>query len=50
MDSESEAVETSEDEPEIYECPECGADITLNMTVCPSCGVGISFEFEEDEE
>jgi N utilization substance protein A len=35
-----------EDEEE-YECPECGAVITLNMTVCPKCGAELSFEFEE---
>jgi N utilization substance protein A len=35
-----------ESEPEEYECPECGGKITLDMTVCPSCGVGLSFEYE----
>jgi N utilization substance protein A len=39
------AVDT-EPEPEEYECPECGGKITLDMTVCPSCGVGLSFEYE----
>jgi N utilization substance protein A len=38
------------EEEEIYACPECGADITLSMTVCPSCGVGLSFEIEEEDE
>jgi len=38
-----------EDE-ESYECPECGAAITLDMTACPSCGVGLSFEIEEVEQ
>lgn len=42
--------ETESDEEETYECPECGASITLDMTSCPNCGVGLSFEFEEDEE
>lgn len=32
---------------EKYYCPECGAEITLDMTRCPKCGV--EFEFEEDE-
>ena len=31
-----------------YECPECGASITLEMTSCPSCGIGLSFEYEDD--
>jgi N utilization substance protein A len=40
-----------EEEPELeeYECPECGAKITVDMTVCPNCGIGLSFEYEEDE-
>ena len=46
----SEEVEdsTEEDEEEKYYCPECGAEITLDMTQCPKCGV--EFEFTEDEE
>jgi N utilization substance protein A len=32
---------------EKYECPECGHSITLDMTACPNCGVGLSFEVEE---
>jgi N utilization substance protein A len=32
---------------EEYECPECGAKITLDMTNCPNCGVGLSFEYED---
>ncbi|MFQ3621284.1 MAG: transcription termination factor NusA [Spirochaetales bacterium] len=35
---------------EQYECPECGAAITLDMTTCPNCGVGLSFEIEEEEQ
>jgi N utilization substance protein A len=42
--------EEEEGEPEEYECPECGAKITMDMTVCPNCGIGLSFEYEEDEE
>jgi N utilization substance protein A len=40
--------EAGESEPEIeeYECPECGGKITLDMTICPTCGVGLSFEYE----
>ena len=37
------------EEVEEYECPECGASITVDMTSCPNCGIGISFEIEEDE-
>jgi N utilization substance protein A len=53
-----EAEEEAEEEPEEiaeageetaeYECPECGAKITVEMTNCPNCGVGLSFEFEEE--
>jgi N utilization substance protein A len=32
---------------EEYECPECGAKITLDMTNCPNCGIGLTFEYEE---
>jgi len=38
-----------ESEPEEYECPECGAKITVDMSTCPSCGIGLSFEYEEEE-
>jgi N utilization substance protein A len=41
--------EEEEPEAEEYECPECGAKITVDMTVCPNCGIGLSFEYEEDE-
>jgi N utilization substance protein A len=34
--------------PEEYECPECGAKITVEMTNCPSCGIGLSFEYEDE--
>lgn len=37
-------------EEEEYECPECGARITIDMTSCPKCGIGLSFEYEDDEE
>lgn len=40
--------ENEEDAEEGYECPECGAKITLDMTTCPKCGVGLSFEYEDD--
>lgn len=41
--------EESLEEEEEYECPECGAKITLDMTTCPNCGVGLSFEYEDEE-
>ena len=37
-------------EEETYACPECGATVTPGMKVCPNCGVGLSFEIEEDIE
>lgn len=40
---------TSEEEEEVYECPECHARITTDMTVCPNCGIGLSFEYEDEE-
>jgi len=36
-------------EAEEYECPECGAKITVDMATCPSCGIGLSFEYEEED-
>ncbi|MDR0302686.1 MAG: transcription termination factor NusA [Treponema sp.] len=51
---EEEGEKTSEEtveegaEPEEYECPECGAKITVEMSTCPSCGIGLSFEYEEE--
>jgi N utilization substance protein A len=38
------------EETEEYECPECGAKITVTMTHCPNCGIGLSFEYEDDTE
>lgn len=49
-DSDEELDEDVMEEDEAYECPECGAAITLDMTACPSCGVGLSFEIEEVEQ
>jgi len=48
--TEEEIEEEEEAEVEEYECPECGAKITVDMTTCPSCGIGLSFEYEEDED
>ena len=38
------------EEEDKYECPECGSEITIEMTACPNCGVGLSFEFEDEED
>jgi N utilization substance protein A len=47
---ETEAEPTEEDaEAEEFDCPECGAKITVDMTVCPNCGIGLSFEYEDEE-
>ena len=43
-----EETEPEHHEEEKYYCPECGAEITLDMDHCPKCG--IEFEFTEDEE
>ena len=47
---EEESGESAEEpvEEEKYYCPECGAEITLDMVRCPKCGVEL--EFTEDEE
>ena len=39
-----------EDFVETFECPECGHQITIDMTSCPNCGVGLSFEDDEEYE
>ena len=50
-DAEPSAEDEEEAETEeVYECPECGHPITIDMTSCPNCGVGLSFEVEEEEE
>jgi N utilization substance protein A len=52
QDGEQPETEDSGDtgEAEEYECPECGAKITVDMTVCPNCGIGLSFEYEDEGE
>ncbi len=52
VDDGTESTEPSikeEYEDEEFECPECGATITIDMTNCPSCGIGLSFEYEDEE-
>ena len=47
--AENEAAPSGETGEEVYECPECGAKITTDMTNCPNCGIGLSFEYEDEE-
>ena len=42
--------EDEDEDEDTYECPECGGDITIEMTACPNCGVGLSFEIESGGE
>lgn len=49
VEDELDAQEQESVEEEEYFCPECNARITTDMTACPNCGIGLSFE-EEDEE
>ena len=42
------AVVGDESEEFEYECPDCGNPINVEMTTCPNCGVGLSFELEEE--
>lgn len=52
VEQQSEEANTEVAEEEVveeYECPECGAKITTDMTVCPNCHVGLSFEYEDEE-
>ncbi|MDR0447184.1 MAG: transcription termination factor NusA [Treponema sp.] len=48
QEEEDETGEETTEETEEYECPECGAKITVDMTNCPNCGIGLSFEYEEE--
>lgn len=48
-DDENVEKKKEEDDEEFFECPECGAQITVNMTTCPNCGIGLSFEYEDEE-
>jgi len=41
--------EVEQTEPELYECPDCHAEVTPDMTSCPQCGVALSFEYEDDD-
>ncbi len=45
IEDEAEAAEGEE----TFECPRCGFPLTVGMTECPNCHVGISFEEVEEE-
>ncbi|ACH93730.1 N utilization substance protein A [Borrelia duttonii CR2A] len=47
ISNDDESVEDVKDEEDLL-CPECGAVINENMTFCPGCKIGLSFEFEEE--
>jgi N utilization substance protein A len=35
---------------EEYICPDCGSLVTPEMKTCPSCGVELSFEYDDDQQ
>lgn len=39
-----------EDEIEDLRCPECNEPIEIGMAECPHCGVGLAFEYYEDDK
>ena len=43
IEEESVEEEGGAEEEESYECPECGAPITVDMSACPNCEVRIEF-------
>lgn len=43
-----ENVELVEDERNEFICPECKGKVQQSVNICPHCGVGLSFEFEEE--
>ena len=47
---EDDGLDTDDTEPEEkYDCPECGHPVSPDMTACPNCEVGLSFEIEEED-
>ena len=38
-----------DDSEEEYRCPECNERITIDMTECPNCHIGLSFEVVDEE-
>ncbi|MDR0451201.1 MAG: transcription termination factor NusA [Treponema sp.] len=49
-EGEAGADEAEGEAEEEYVCPECGAKITVDMTSCPNCGIGLSFEYEDEQQ
>lgn len=50
VETEEESAEADDEEVDItYECPDCGTPVTLDMSNCPGCGVGLSFESEDED-
>lgn len=45
-----ENTDIAEEEDEVFECPDCGHEITIDMTKCPNCGVDLVFEYEDEDE
>lgn len=43
-----ENVEVVEDEQREFVCPECNGLVQVGVTICPHCGVGLSFEYDEE--
>ncbi len=42
--------EIEEEEVEDLRCPECNEPIEIGMSECPHCGVGLTFEYYEDDK
>ncbi|UER67943.1 transcription termination factor NusA [Borrelia sp. BU AG58] len=47
ISNDNESIERIREEEELL-CPECGSVINEDMTFCPGCKIGLSFEFEEE--
>ena len=39
-----------EEEFEELRCPECNGLIEIGMSECPHCGIGLTFEYYEDDK
>ncbi|MFZ4618576.1 MAG: transcription termination factor NusA [Rectinemataceae bacterium] len=47
---EEEGVEDEDATEDEYQCPDCGASVTPEMSHCPSCSVELSFEYEDEQQ
>ncbi|QMU99544.1 transcription termination/antitermination protein NusA [Borrelia sp. A-FGy1] len=47
ISNDDDSIERVKEEEELL-CPECGTVINEDMTFCPGCKIGLSFEFEEE--